>query len=299
MRASLALLVLVEGCRCAPEPGPAREPQEARSAERTTAEPRTVAERKHERAAADTPEDAAAPEPEDARPPPLVASSGTVALEVEGFGDAVVAIPFGARERRPVLVALHGNYDRPEWQCEEWSKIVRGRGFVLCPRGVPRGDAPKSHDRWTYGALGRVEKELLAGLDALAAKYPQYVDEGPVLYTGFSLGAILGVHLMRKHPKRFRRAVLTEGGYKGWSYGLAKRWLEGGGERVLFACAQTACKWAAKSAASHIERAGGEARVAFPGNLGHTYGGAVSTEIVKEWQWLTAGDARWKVEADE
>src|SRR5690606_15835456 len=105
--------------------------------------------------------------------------------------DAIVSLPLGATEKRPVVVALHGNYDRPEWQCEIWRGITGGFAFVLCPRGIPRAGAPKSEDRWEYAGVDKTEKELVAGLEALAKRYPSWVDEGPVLFTGFSLGAIL------------------------------------------------------------------------------------------------------------
>src|SRR6185503_3997367 len=99
-------------------------------------------------------------------------------------------------------------------------------------------------DRWTYTALKKTEEELFAGLEALQRRFPDHVDPGPVLYTGFSLGAIYGVHVLRKHPERFTRAVLTEGGYESWSTGVARAYAKGGGERILFACGQTACQHA-------------------------------------------------------
>lgn len=64
-------------------------------------------------------------------------------LEVPGFPEAVVALPNGARTRRPVLVILHGTADRPDWNCDAWRHITTDSGFVLCPRhGSPR---PRGH----------------------------------------------------------------------------------------------------------------------------------------------------------
>src|SRR5262245_9947598 len=83
---------------------------------------------------------------------PLAAPSSYETLAVDGgFGRAVVSLPLGSTGKRPVVIAAHGNYDRPEWQCEVWRGIVRNRGFVLCPRGVPRPDSPSRTDiRFTY-----------------------------------------------------------------------------------------------------------------------------------------------------
>src|SRR5215472_933690 len=58
-------------------------------------------------------------------------------LDVPGYGAAVVAVPAPTSpgRSRPLLVATHGAWDRPEWHCELWQRISRGRAFVLCPRG--------------------------------------------------------------------------------------------------------------------------------------------------------------------
>jgi predicted esterase len=223
----------------------------------------------------------------------LQAPGPFVALPVPNFRDAVVSVPLGATEPRPVVVALHGNFDRPEWQCEVWRDITSGFPFVLCPRGVPRTDVPKSLDRWTYGAAQKVEDELVASLEALRAAHGAHVADGPVLFTGFSLGAIVGVRILQRHGARFSRAVLTEGGEK-WSHAAAKAYAAAGGQRVLFACGQTACQHAGRSAARILERHGIAARVAFGGNIGHTYDGKVADGIAAEWNWLVESDERWR-----
>jgi pimeloyl-ACP methyl ester carboxylesterase len=222
----------------------------------------------------------------------LAANAPFVPLEVPGYGAATVSVPIGAKRARPVMVALHGNFDRPEWQCEVWRGIT-SFPFILCPRGIPRGDAPKSLDRWTYGGYKATEQELLAGLDALKKRFGAHVDDGPVLYTGFSLGAILGARIMREHPERFPRAVLTEGGYESWARPAAKKYREGGGVRVLLACGQTACQQAGRGVIKTLEKEGILARVVFGGNIGHTYDGPVARSIGEAWDWLVEGDDRW------
>jgi len=229
---------------------------------------------------------------------PLAADSELIPLEVEGFRDAVVSLPIGATTPRPVVIALHGNYDRPEWQCEVWRSLVGSKAFVACPRGIPRADAPKSEDRWTYGATAKTEAECLAVLDALKQKYPEHASIERVVFSGFSLGAIQGRTIVSKHAARFRRVVLTEGGYEAWSLGLAKKWASGGVERVLFACGQTACTFGARAAARVAERGGITVRVASGGNVGHTYDGKVAAAIADEWAWLVAAEPMWDVVAD-
>lgn len=225
---------------------------------------------------------------------PLASANTLNALPVEGHRDAVVSIPHGAVEPRPVVVALHGNYDRPEWQCEVWREVFQGFPFVVCPRGIPRGDAPKSEDRWTYGALKTTETEMFAAVDACKAKYAGYVDDTKLLFVGFSLGAILGKFTVRKHASRFGAAVFVEGGYEAWSKGVGERLAADSAMPILFACGQHACKAHGAAAARQLKAGGIEARVGFGGNIGHTYDGAVAKSVKSELAFLLAGDPRWK-----
>jgi predicted esterase len=224
---------------------------------------------------------------------PLAAHGPFVSMEVEGFEPAVVALPLGATTKRPVIVALHGNFDRPEWQCEVWRDIVSAYAFVLCPRGVRRADAPKKWDRWTYAGAKKTEAELEAGLLALRAEFGDYLAEGSVLFTGFSLGAIYGVGIIHRKPERYSEAILVEGGFKGWSAKLASDYAKGGGRRVLFGCGQAGCRTAAKAAAKVLERQGVATQVAYAGPTGHTYDGKVADAVAQNLSWITEDNPTW------
>lgn len=226
--------------------------------------------------------------------PPLAADAKLVPLSVSGFRDAIVSVPLGATTPRPVVLALHGNFDRPEWQCDVWRGVTRARAFVVCPRGIPRPDAPRSLDRWTYGKGTDVRAEVDAAIAALRAKFGDHVASGPILYTGFSLGAIHGVGIVASDAARFPRAVLVEGGHDGWTAARAKAYAAAGGKRVLFACGQRGCKNDAATAAQRLKREGVETDVVFGGEVGHTYDGPVAAEVARVWDWLVEGDPRWE-----
>lgn len=236
-------------------------------------------------------EAAAAEEPRGLAP--LRGDAELVGLPVAGFRDAVVSLPLGATTKKPVVLALHGNFDRPEWQCEVWRGIVQNTAFVLCPRGTPRADAA-GLDRWEYGSRAKTREELLAALASLRERYVEHVADGPVVFTGFSLGAILGVGIVQSDPQRFARVVLTEGGQRGWSRATAKTFKAGGGERVLFACGQAGCVQNSKSLVAQLEKEAVPARVVSGGKVGHTYDGAVARAIAENWAWLTEGDPRFQ-----
>jgi pimeloyl-ACP methyl ester carboxylesterase len=214
---------------------------------------------------------------------------------VQNHQDAIVSLPVGATGSRPLVLALHGNFDRPEWQCAVWRDVTRGYPFILCPRGVPRRDAPQSLDRWTYGKSGDVRREIDAALAALRDRFGDYIAPGPILYIGFSLGAILGVGIVAGDAERFPRAVLIEGGQSGWTQARAKSYAASGGRRVLFACGQKSCQAEAKGTERLLGRAGLETRSVYGGEVGHAYDGPVADEIARALPWLVRDDPRWSL----
>ncbi|WP_394830494.1 hypothetical protein LVJ94_28715 [Pendulispora rubella] len=239
-----------------------------------------VAEEARERELPESPEPGLAP---------LAAEGPYADLEVEGFGPAVVSLPLGATEPRPIVLATHGNYDRPEWQCEVWHAIVGESAFVLCPRGIARRDSPSARDvRFTYSNGKVLGREIAAGLAALRARFGPYVADAPIVYTGFSLGAILGASfaMAPKNATPYQRLVLTEGGHDAWTPETAKRYAGAGGKKVLFACGQAGSFPSAKKAAGHLEAAGVQTRIVGVKAAGHTYDGPVAKAVRESWKWL-------------
>lgn len=224
---------------------------------------------------------------------PLESAEPFVSLDVAGARPAVVSLPIGATRPRPVVVALHGNFDRPEWQCEVWRGVVGARAFILCPRGIPRRDVPASADRWEYASVKAVEQEIDAGLAALAERFGRYVDPGPVLLIGFSLGAIFGSPIAQKHPDRFPRVVLVEGGQARWTRANARNFVEKGGARLFIACGQSVCLNEARRLGPILEKVGLPTRSGGSAKAGHTYDGPVAAAVASELAWLVEGDQRW------
>ena len=215
------------------------------------------------------------------------------ALPVEGFLPAVLALPLGATTRRPILIGVHGTGDCPDWQCYEMQRLVRGRAFCVCPRGVVSATFSTPTDtRYEWRGQGALAKEIEHAVAAVRAAYPDYVDDGPLLYEGFSYGAMAGVAFVSDAPSRYPRVVLTEGG-SGWTLARAKAFAKNGGERVLFACGQLGCVGEAKQAAKLLEKVGIPAKVVYGKGEGHGYGTTVASGIQGEFAWLTDGDARW------
>ena len=220
---------------------------------------------------------------------------GTVTdLPIDGFPSAVVSLPTGATTRRPIAIAAHGNYDRPEWQCRSARELLGTRAFVLCPRGTPRGDSPGPKDlRFTYRNNRGLEKEVDAGLAALRSRWPDYVADGPMLWTGFSLGAFMGAMIAVRHPKRFPRLLVTEGSYDAWTAPQVRAFAAGGGQRVLFVCGQRAFAAESRPAVQRLLAAGVASQLLLEPGQGHAYGGKLTELARTKLEWLLAGDPRW------
>ncbi len=229
--------------------------------------------------------------------PPLPDGSGFARLDVPRYLSAVIAWPqTPASAPLPIAVAMHGSYDQPEWNCESFKQVVRDAAVVLCPRGRLRWDSPKSIDLFRFffpSSQGALLHELLASVDALRLAFPQAVDPGPILYIGFSQGAILGAPEIIRNPSRFPRAILIEGGHDAWNRATARAFQRGGGQRVLFACGRASCNRSAIAAATHLASAGVLVKVVYSPDQGHTYTAGVQDVIVAEFPWVIDGDPRF------
>jgi len=194
-------------------------------------------------------------------------------LVVDGYASAVVVPPQSATPPPwRLIVVLHGNFDRPEWECDTWSRVARARGWLLCTRGVPRDDADPALERWTYRTAREVGKEAAAAAAALRAVHPGLVaDEGAILI-GFSLGAHMAWKVAAAgYAPIFEHLVFGEGG---WfvTEDVAQRAVDRGVRRVLFLCGdQTRCVDSLPQPERIWSRAGADVeRIVMP-DTGHAY----------------------------
>ena len=161
----------------------------------------------------------AAPPPSEVAPldlPPVPAHPGSpTPLNVSGFRPASHVGPADdSGWPKPVVIVLHGNFDRPEWECDVWSEVAGFYGWTLCPRGVRTPWASKVEDRWTYNGARAVGREIEASLQALEERYPGRVTREGMVLAGFSLGGILAPDLALADPGKYEFLFLVEGGVK-------------------------------------------------------------------------------------
>ncbi len=235
--------------------------------------------------------------PKEEQPARLcIAQSGLVDLDVPGFVSAIVSVPPDTCSKRPVLVVAHGAGDGPRWQCEVWSKIVRERGFVVCPRGTKmswsHSDAGSGYFFRDHHAL---EKEVFAVLQAFEQRFGRWHAQGPIVYAGYSQGGVMGALMLVKHPRLFERVILVEGGEAEWDVPTATKYHNGGGKRVLLVCGRDVCNERARRSSGWLQRGGIQVRREYVRGGGHTYGGLVGQRLFDTFAWVVDGDDRWGI----
>lgn len=221
--------------------------------------------------------------------PPINESSWLVELPVEGFEAASVAVPLGATQPRPVVIALHGGADRPEWACGTWVGIARSHPFVLCPRGVKVSDAP----RYGWESSDQTAKELRASLKALKARYGAHVAPGPVILGAFSAGTRPAVDILRSEPSFFSRVVLVAPEANLWSAGLAGIFARAGGRNLMFVCSDASCRSDAERYFVFSRGVGSQAKLLDLPEMGRVLDGRVAAAISEHFDWLVEGDDRY------
>jgi hypothetical protein len=222
--------------------------------------------------------------------PPLapLAGSWLASLTVPRFAPAKVALPLGARRPRPLIVALHGDDDRPEWPCGSYHHVARS-AFVLCPSGPAR-----SGDRFGLGSIDATRAELRASLPRVKSRFGTHLAKGAVVLGALGPSVEHAISIALEEPAFFSRLVLIDGPYSAWSSGAAERFGKAGGVRVLFVCTSgAACEADASDHALRLKRSGIDARQVST-TRGRGLDGETTALLAREWAWLVAGDVRWK-----
>jgi len=202
-----------------------------------------------------------------------------------------VTVPQGATEARPVVVALHGAGDRPEWACGGWRLVADAYPFVVCPTGEP-GGAPGG---FVWGNDAAVEREVNAAIEALRRRFGDYVAPGCALLAGFSQGAIRMVPILAHGGGFCPQAVLCEGAYDGVGKNFARGFLAAGGRRLLLGCSQPYCAQVFGERRTTLRAAGIDARKVYSGGRTHNLDGEMVSALREAWPWLVRDDDRWSM----
>jgi predicted esterase len=222
--------------------------------------------------------------------PPLSGVAWIEHLELDDGHEAYVCPPSGARERRPLIVAVHGAGDRAEWACGGWRMVAGEYAFVVCPQGL-KMDAT----RFAWDSAETIRRRVTSAIAAARARFGAYIADGPTLYVGFSQGATLAGPTLLDPALSLPFIVLAEGGY-----GLVQdRTFLGklkarGVESVLLACGTPACFRSMRAAEPKLSAAGMQALIGGDPRSGHNLNGEMQAGLQKVWPEFIAGLPNWR-----
>lgn len=179
--------------------------------------------------------------PPDPGPPALDAPAAET-WKLDEDTEVRVLVPSGIREKRPIVVGVHGAHDRADWACDKWNATFAGFAFVVCPQGVPWWP----HRAW--GAPSLLAERADRGIAAVRERYAAHVADGPVVYGGFSQGGTLASQVLAIRPGVYDTVVLVEVGHTRlnaiWATANLRKGLA---RRVIVACSTFPCMGFAKN----------------------------------------------------
>ncbi len=214
-----------------------------------------------------------------------------VRLELEGGGYALAALPIGARDKRIVVVGVHGAGDRPDWSCSEWQAVTAGWAFVVCPVGVPHPTYPNT---FVWGSAEQIAKGADRAVHALRARYGTWVDDGPLVYGGWSQGATLASQVIASRPGTYDRAVLVEVGHTSIDANqVAAGLVAGGVHRAVVSCSSWPCRTFAKDFEGAARRRNLPVRVNDVGLRGHWFDEPVVRTLGPKFVWMVEEERRF------
>lgn len=196
-----------------------------------------------------------------------------------------VAIPILAREKRPLVVAVHGAGSRPDGMCSAARAALGPWPFIVCPHPIAKLDRETS---WSSPA--QLRSAIDHAVAAAEARFSDYLDTREVLYLGHSQGAMMAPDALAlpSTTVHFGSAIFFEGLPR--DAARAKSELLGTGiTRFLLASGQNG--WAPGHEAFAKSFAGTpiEARHVHR-TTGHFFNAQVSELIGKELPWV----AHWR-----
>ena len=208
------------------------------------------------------------------------------------FLPAVIDWPRAATWPAPTLVVAHGAGDWPESHCELWRTLLGRRGVIVCLRGRALRKGSDAHGYYFPDHLA-LERETLAALGALRERYTGFADSERIVYAGYSQGATMGALMLIDHGKLAPALLLVEGGSGDWTSLRARRFAASGGQRVALLCGTPGCQRRAVQSVERLKAVAIEASLRYRAGAGHTYLGAISSDMATAFDELTRGDARW------
>jgi predicted esterase len=222
--------------------------------------------------------------------PPLSNVAWIEPLPMADGNLAYVTPPVGIREPRPLMVAVHGAGDRPEWACGGWRLGTSEYPFVVCPQGLKYDS-----QRFAWDAPGTIARRVQGAIDAARARFGPYIADGPTVYAGFSQGATMAGSALLEQRDRFPAVALAEGGYNLLrDQTFLQKLRAAGTTRLMIVCGSPACFVTARSVQGGLSQAGIETFTAGDPLSGHNLNQRMQLALRQALPQLTSGLPNWR-----
>jgi pimeloyl-ACP methyl ester carboxylesterase len=203
----------------------------------------------------------------------------------------VVSVPLGAREPRPIMIALHGGSEKPERACRAWRTITEAYPFVICPHGWGGNES-----RLGWANAADTNQRIARALAATKTAFGAWVeDTRSVVLAGFSMGGSQVPLVARRDPGTYRRIVVGDAAHDPRAaLAFAGPWAAGGGERALFLCTTSGCEPSMRAAARKVARERATARLNIAPTQVHGLSERAAQSMRRDWAWLVEGAEGWE-----
>ena len=202
-----------------------------------------------------------------------------------------VSVPLGAREPRPVMIAIHGGSERPERACAAWRVITDAYPFIVCPRGWGGNEAALGW-RDAKDTAARIARAVAATKETFGA----WVKEtDTVVLAGFSMGGSQVARLARREPQTYRRIAVGDSAHDPRpALTFSHAWTAGSGERAVFLCTTSGCEPAMREAARRVASDHAPARLNIAPTQVHALSSLAAQSMRRDWPWLVEGAEGWE-----
>lgn len=212
-------------------------------------------------------------------------------IDAEGHTVGVIALPLGAREPRPVVVAAHGALSRPDWMCGATRDSVGPWPFIVCPHPIASTTtmASWSDGRTMRGVLDRA-------LTAASAMFGARLLREEAVYLGHSQGAMSAAFALGQRGDDvapFPFGLFFEG-VPHDPPGAARLLAGAGMRRALLVSGQGGWGAAHRAFAGSLRARGVEARHVHAGG-GHFFSPSSVLTIRSMLWWLVRDAPQWRV----
>ena len=202
-----------------------------------------------------------------------------------------VSVPLGAREPRPIMIAIHGGSEKPERACAAWRGVTEAYPFVVCPRGFGGRESALGW-RTTSDTSARIARAV----DATKKVFGTWVKPtSTTVLAGFSMGGSQVALLAREAPQSYRRIVVGDSAHDPRpALTFSSAWVKGGGERAIFLCTTSGCEPSLRAAARNVAAQKAPARLVIAPTQVHGLSEPVVQSMRRDWPWLVEGAPGWE-----